>query len=83
MFIPYTALSAQALRGIIEEFVSREGTEYGVSDYSLESKVQEVLRQLEDGRACVVFDPATESCDVVMKGSLRYKQVLQAAQDDR
>jgi uncharacterized protein YheU (UPF0270 family) len=76
MFIPYQSLRSDALRGIIEEFVSREGTEYGTQAYSLESKVETVLKQLESGNACLVFDPATETCDIVIKGSLRYKQVL-------
>jgi uncharacterized protein YheU (UPF0270 family) len=43
--IPYKELSAEALRSIIEEFVLREGTEYGARDFSLEEKIQHVLRR--------------------------------------
>ena len=64
--VPYTELSADALRGVIESFVLREGTDYGHRDVSLESKIADVMRQLERGEAGVVFDPRTASVDVVI-----------------
>jgi uncharacterized protein YheU (UPF0270 family) len=78
MFIPHTAVRKETLLAIVEEFVSREGTDYGPSAFSFESKVQSVLKQLERGEACLVFDPVSESCDLVIKGSLRHKQVVAA-----
>ena len=65
--IPHTELSADALRGVIEAFVLREGTEYGERDVSLERKVWDVQRQLEAGEAQIIFDPRTESVDIVVK----------------
>jgi len=50
-------LSSEALRGLAEEFVSRESTDYGAHERSFEEKVDEVLRQLRDGSVKVVFDP--------------------------
>ena len=35
MVVPWSSLSEDALVGIIEDFVTREGTEYGASDISL------------------------------------------------
>lgn len=64
--VPYTELSPEALRGVIESFVLREGTEYGERDVSLEDKVAQVTRQLRRGEAQIVFDPETESIDVVV-----------------
>jgi uncharacterized protein YheU (UPF0270 family) len=58
-------LSAEALRGLVEEFVSREGTDYGHVDRSLASKVGDVLRQLESGEARIVFDLETETASIV------------------
>ena len=58
-------LSAEALRGLVEEFVSREGTDYGHVDRALESKVSDVMRQLEQGEARIVFDLATETASIV------------------
>jgi uncharacterized protein YheU (UPF0270 family) len=64
--VPYTELSADALRGVIESFVLREGTDYGARDVSLEDKVAQVLRQLECGEARIMFDPASESITIVV-----------------
>lgn len=66
MAVPYTELSAEALRGVIESFVLREGTEYGARDVSLEDKVAQVTRQLERGEAQIMFDPASESITIVL-----------------
>jgi uncharacterized protein YheU (UPF0270 family) len=73
MIIPYTALSPDVLRGVIEEFVLREGTEYGDRDVSLDTKVAQVMRQLERADVFVLFDAESESCDIVTKGSARYR----------
>ncbi len=62
--IPYTHLSSAALRGVIESFVLREGTEYGENDVVLEEKVAAVMRQLQAGEAQIVYDPATSSVDI-------------------
>ena len=62
--IPYGELSGDALRGVIESFVLREGTDYGERDFSLEQKVAHVTRQLERGEARVMFDPNSESVDI-------------------
>ena len=63
--IPYRELSADALRGVLESFVLREGTDYGEQVASHETKVLQVMRQLERGTAKIVFDPVTESVDIV------------------
>ncbi len=68
--IPFELLTEDALRGLIEEFVSREGTDYGQGEYSLEAKAAAVRRQLEAGRAVIVYDPETESCNIVLKDEL-------------
>jgi len=65
--IPYSDLSADALRGVIEAFVLREGTDYGDQHFSLDQKVQHVLRQLEHNEAQIMFDPNSETIDIVVK----------------
>jgi uncharacterized protein len=64
--VPYTELSADALRGVLESFVLREGTEYGERDVSLDQKVAQVTRQLQRREAQIVFDPETQTIDVVL-----------------
>lgn len=67
-------LSPEALRGLIEEFVSREGTDYGHADRSLESKVADVRRQLDRGEARIVFDLGSESASIVPTRELAHRR---------
>ena len=62
--VPHDELSPEALRGVIEAFVLREGTDYGEREFSLEQKVLHVRGQLERGEARVLFDPDTESVHI-------------------
>lgn len=62
MNIPYKDLAPETLRAVIEEFISREGTDYGDQEYNLEQKVQQVIQQLERAEIVLTFDPETESC---------------------
>ena len=66
--IPHEALSADALRGVIESFVLREGTEYGARDFTLDEKVAQVMQQLRRREARVLFDPATQSVTIQRVG---------------
>jgi uncharacterized protein YheU (UPF0270 family) len=78
MIIPHTSLSSDTLDAIIQEFVTREGTDYGMVSYSLESKVRSVRTQLDAGKAVVVFDPQSETCDIIVKGTARYRDATLA-----
>ncbi len=63
--IDYRNLSPEALRGLVEEFVTREGTEYGLHEKSLDDKVRDVERQLESGEARIVYDSIEEQANIV------------------
>ena len=69
--IPLDSISADALRGLIESFVMREGTDYGAVERGLTEKVADVRRQLERGEARIEFDPKTESVNVVRLDSAK------------
>lgn len=64
MNIPFQELETETLNAIIEEFISREGTDYGFHETSLEQKVQQVKSQLQRGEIVVTFDPESQSCDL-------------------
>jgi len=68
--IPQDAISADALDGLIEEFVTRDGTDYGFEERSLREKKSAVMTQISRGDAVIVFDPDTESCNIVLKTEL-------------
>lgn len=63
--IPYDQLSPKALKGVIKEFVTRDGTDYGEIEVPLRTKVSQVLAQLKSGKAVIVFDQATETCNIL------------------
>lgn len=67
MIIPYQQLSHEALIGLIEEFITREGTDYGEQEIALEHKVKQVERQLASGDVVIVFDPASESVSLLTR----------------
>ena len=66
MEIPHRELSERALRGVVESYVLREGTDYGERHYSFEEKIAAVMRQLDRGEAVVVFDAETETVSIVV-----------------
>lgn len=65
MEIPYQKLSADILRAVIAEYVTRESTDYGDKAFSLDEKIAAVQLQLEKGSARIIFDPENETCNVV------------------
>ncbi len=67
MIIPYDKLSPEALEGLIEEFVTRDGTDTGYSKKSLEQDVAMVKRQLKKGDAVIVYDQRTQTGNIVVK----------------
>ncbi len=64
MIIPHQELSTDALQAMLEEFVTRSGTDYGSSEATLAEKTRQVLRQLENGEAVIVYDAAMETCNI-------------------
>jgi hypothetical protein len=54
------------LRRLIEEFVTRDGTDYGAIERTLEQKVAAVVRQLEIGEAAIVVDVDHDTIDIVL-----------------
>ncbi len=64
--VPWTQLSEGALGGVITEFVTREGTEYGAHDVPLEAKVAQVRAQLQSGHAVILFHVESESVNIVL-----------------
>ena len=70
MIIPFQELSPEALQGVIEEFITREGTDYGETEYSLADKVDQIKRQLLNRQAFILFDEITQRCNIVSKEQL-------------
>ncbi len=65
LLIPATQLSRQALRGLIEEFITREGTDYGDTAYTLDDKVAQVEQQLRTAEVVIAFNAEQNSCTLL------------------
>ena len=63
--IPLDRINPDTLRKMVEEFVTRDWSELADSDYTLNEKVDQVLQQLHDKRARIVYDTTTESWNVI------------------
>jgi uncharacterized protein YheU (UPF0270 family) len=63
--VPWTDLSAEALRGVVEAFVLREGTDYGAHEFTLAEKVEHVLAQLRRGEAEIVYEARLGTVDIL------------------
>ncbi len=61
--IPHDQLSPEALHGVIEKFVTREGTDYGEKEVSIETRIAQV-HQLQSGKAVIVFGEDSETCNI-------------------
>ncbi|MBI3769873.1 MAG: YheU family protein [Deltaproteobacteria bacterium] len=70
--VAHDSLTPEALRGVIEEFVTRTGTDYGAQEKTIEQKIGDVERHLERGEATIVFDVDAGTTNIVpMPGRLR------------
>ena len=52
---------------MIEEFVTRDGTDYGERETALAKKVAQVKTQLQKGHAGIFFYPNDESFEILPK----------------
>lgn len=65
MIIPHGQLTPDALQSLIEEFVTRDGTDYGERETPLPLRVSQVQRQLELGTAVIFYDEDEECCTIL------------------
>ena len=65
--IPYTRLKPDTLQAVIEEFILREGTDYGTHEVTLDDKRAQVRHQLDKGEVLITFDPRTENCTLMTR----------------
>ncbi len=71
MIIPYDMLEQDTLKNLIEEFVSRDGTDNGY-DETLSRKVEQVLRGLRCGELVLVFDHESQTANILAKKNAIY-----------
>ena len=68
--VPAGQLSEQAIMGLVDEFITREGTDYGAYEHTLAQKRASVLRQLKRNEIAIVFEFESESTTLVSREEL-------------
>ncbi len=68
--VPPDRLSREALLGLVDAFVLREGTDYGHAEPTLEDKRRQVLAQIDRGEVVIVFNPRTEDVSLALARDL-------------
>ena len=68
--IPYKDISAEALDNLIEDFISRDGTDYGEFEVSLADKKAQIMLQLQQGKVAIIYDEGSESCTLLPRDQL-------------
>lgn len=66
MEIPFEKLNPETINRLAEEFVSREGTDYGAKEWTFHEKVEQLTASLRSGKARITFDPETETCGICL-----------------
>ena len=64
MEIPWKSLDPELLEKLLEELVSREGTDYGATEKTLEQKIAELTTALQTGKARLFWNSDTESASI-------------------
>jgi uncharacterized protein YheU (UPF0270 family) len=59
--IPWDQLATDTLRALVEEFVTRDGTDYGEHEIALNTKVEQVLSGIKHKRFVIVYDQDMDS----------------------
>jgi len=67
MIIPYHKLSEEALQSLIEDFVTRDGTDYGQVEMSMQEKSVHLPASLKNGDLLITYNDELQSCGLMTK----------------
>jgi uncharacterized protein YheU (UPF0270 family) len=74
IIVPHRELSQKALKGLLMEFVSRDGTDSGYTRLSHDQRMEQVKRQLDRGEAFIVYDEISQSANIVPRENLAMQE---------
>ncbi len=69
--IPHDSLAAETLQSILEDLVTRDGTDYGDYDLTIDQKVIKAKKLLESKLAFLLFDTESETIKILSKDQLQ------------
>ncbi len=74
MLIPYQQLDAMTLNNLIEQYILREGTDYGEVEFSLQQKTQQILAQIKNEEIFIMYSELNESVTLISKQEFKQTQ---------
>lgn len=74
--IPYDSLASDTLETILDDIVSRDGTDYGDYELSVAQKRQQALQSLKKGEAVLLFDTESETIKMVRKEDMTHYDLI-------
>lgn len=69
MLIPHHLLEPETLTRLIEDFVTRDGTDNG-DETPLDTRVARVRKALEKKQAVILFDPDSQQCQLMLRSEV-------------
>lgn len=74
MLIPYQQLDEITLNNLIEQYILREGTDYGEVEFSLQQKTQQILEQIKNKQIIIMYSELNESVTLISKQEFEVTQ---------
>jgi len=74
MLIPYQQLDTLTLNNLIEQYILREGTDYGEVEFSLPQKTQQILAQIKNEEIFIIYSELNESVTLITKQAFQQTQ---------
>ncbi|NQX89833.1 MAG: YheU family protein [Halioglobus sp.] len=65
--VPPKRLPREVLLALLEEYTSRDGTDYGIRELTQNEKVAALNRQLDRGDVYLLYDADSEEWDLLAK----------------
>lgn len=69
--VPWDQIAADTLQALVEEFVTRDGTDYGEHEIALSSKVSQVVKGIKNKEYVIVYDQEMDSVQIVTAADWR------------
>ncbi|MCH9691132.1 MAG: YheU family protein [Gammaproteobacteria bacterium] len=66
MIIPYQQLNTETLQNLLEEYATRDGTDYGELEISLPERVSNLRNQLHKQEILIWFEPVEHSINLIL-----------------
>ncbi len=71
IIIPPDEISPETLTNLLEEYITREGTDYGDVELSLAEKISRLRPQISRGDVLIIYDEHAQCINLVKREDLR------------